>query len=111
METILEFFRKLLCLPVLASEHGREVDSLIIYIHWLMIALFVGWVAYFGYALFRFSKKRNPKADYVGVKSHASNYIELLVAGVEAVLLIFFAIPLWATTVDKFPAEKVTTTF
>jgi hypothetical protein len=49
METILEFFSKLLCLPVLASEHGRDVDLLIIYIHWLMIVLFVGWLAYFLY--------------------------------------------------------------
>ena len=38
---------KLLGLPVLASEHGRDVDSLIIYVHWLMIALFVGWLGLF----------------------------------------------------------------
>ena len=31
--------------PVLASEHGQSVDNLIIYVHWLMIALFVGWLA------------------------------------------------------------------
>ena len=63
---------KLLGLPVLASEHGAEVDKFIIYIHYLMIALFVGWSAYFLYAIWRFRKSRNPKADYVGVTSHAS---------------------------------------
>ena len=117
MDKIREFFgwlmakfSELLGLPPLASDHGAGVDALIIYIHWLMIALFIGWVAYFGYVLFRFSQKRNPRADYIGVRSHASNYIELLVAGVEAVLLIFFAVPLWAKTVDKFPAEKDSTT-
>ena len=68
---------KLLGLPVLASEHGKDVDNLIIYVHWLMIVLFVGWLAYFAYALFRFHRSRNPKADYVGVKNHASNYIEV----------------------------------
>jgi len=79
---------KLLGLPVLASEHGKHVDNLIIYVHWLMIVLFVGWLAYFAYTLFRFHRSRNPKADYVGVKSHASTYIEGAVAIVEGVLLV-----------------------
>ena len=39
------------------------------------------------------ARARNPKADYVGVKSHASTYIEGIVAIFEAVLLIGFAIP------------------
>ena len=97
---------KLLGLPVLASEHGRDVDNLIIYVHWLMIVLFVGWLAYFAYALFRFHRSRNPKADYVGVKNHASSYIEVAVAVVEGVLLIGVAVPLWAKAVDKLPDEK-----
>src|ERR1051325_2469188 len=100
---------KLLGLPVLASEHGKNVDSLIIYVHWLMIVLFVGWLAYFAYALFRFHRSRNPKADYVGVKNHASNYIEGAVALVEGVLLIFVAVPLWAKSVDKFPDKSKAT--
>ena len=100
---------KLLGLPVLASEHGKDVDNLIIYVHWLMIVLFVGWLAYFAYALFRFHRSRNPKADYVGVKNHASNWIEGAVAIVEGVLLIGVAVPLWAKSVDKFPPEKEST--
>src|SRR6266699_1038616 len=100
---------KLLGLPVLASEHGKDVDNLIIYVHWLMIVLFVGWLGYFAYALFRFHRSRNPKADYVGVQNHASNYIEAAVALVEGVLLIFVAVPLWARAVDKFPNESDST--
>ena len=100
---------KLLGMPVVASQHGRDVDSLIIYVHWLMMALFVGWLAYFAYALFRFHRSRNPKADYIGVRNHASNYVEVIVALVEAVLLLFVAVPLWAKTVDKFPEEKDST--
>ncbi|MGC9943386.1 MAG: cytochrome c oxidase subunit II [Verrucomicrobiota bacterium] len=99
-----EWFGKyILGLPPLASENGQDVDNLIIYVHWLMIALFIGWIIYFFYALYRFSSTRNPKADYVGVRNHASSYIELAVAGVEAVLLVFIAVPLWAKAVDKFP--------
>jgi cytochrome c oxidase subunit II len=101
--------QKLLFLPPVASEHGPQVDQLIIYLHWLMIALFVGWLAYFGYVLVRFRRGRNPRADYVGVKSHASSYIECAVAGVEAILLVFVAVPLWAKAVDKFPDKKDST--
>lgn len=100
---------KLLGLPVLASEHGRHVDDLIIYVHWLMIALFVGWLSYFAYALFRFRRSRHPKADYVGVKSHASSYLEGAVALVELVLLAAFAVPFWAKAVDKLPKETDST--
>jgi cytochrome c oxidase subunit 2 len=95
-----------LFLPKLASEHGAKVDSFILYIHWLMVALFVGWSAYFFYALWRFRASRNPKASYVGVRSHASTYIEGIVVVAEAVLLIGFAIPLWVSAVDQFPPPE-----
>lgn len=100
---------KLLGLPVLASEHGQQVDNLIIYVHWLMIVLFVGWLAYFAYTLFRFHHSRNPKADYFGVRNHASNYIEGAVALVEGILLVAVAVPFWARAVDKFPKESEST--
>ena len=94
---------KMLDLPPLASTNGQDVDDLIIYVHWLMLALFVGWIIYFFYTVNRFRSSRNPKADYHGVRNHASSYIELAVAGIEAVLLIFIAVPLWAKAVDRFP--------
>jgi cytochrome c oxidase subunit 2 len=103
------FGEKVLLMPPLASENGQGVDDLVVYMHYLMIVLFLGWVAYFIYALYKFHERRNPKADYVGVKNHASSYIELTVAGIEAVLLIFIAVPLWAKAVDKFPDAKDST--
>ena len=93
-------------LPVLASEHGQNVDDLIVYVHWLMLVLFAGWLAYFVYALVRFRKGRHPKADYVGVKSHLSSYVEVAVALVEGILLLGFAVPFWAKAVDQWPDEK-----
>ncbi|HXG46381.1 MAG TPA: cytochrome c oxidase subunit II [Methylomirabilota bacterium] len=99
--------QKLLGLPELASVHGHEVDKLIIYVHYLMGALFVGWTIYFLYTIWRFRRSRNPKADYVGVTNNSSNYIEGAVVVVEAVLLLVFAVPLWARAVDDFPpADK-----
>jgi len=99
----------LLGMPHLAASTGLKVDALIVYVHLLMLALFVGWVAYFIYAIWRFHHKRNPKADYEGVKSHFSGYIELIVAGVEAVLLIGIAIPVWSQAVDHFPDAQNST--
>ncbi len=90
----------ILGLPVVASEHGQAVDNLIIYVHWLMIVLFVGWLSYFIYTLFRFRRSRNPKADYFGVRNHASNYIEGAVALVEGILLVGIAVTFWDREVD-----------
>jgi len=99
----------LLGMPPLESTTGEGVDALIVWVHLLMLALFIGWVAYFCYAVWRFHHKRNPRADYDGVKSHASNYIELIVAGVEAVLLCGVAIPVWAKAVGQFPDANKST--
>jgi cytochrome c oxidase subunit 2 len=108
-DTLNQKLGDLLGLPVLASEQGRHVDNLIIYMHWLMIALFVGWFAYFIFVLIRFRRSRHPKADYVGVRSHLSSYIEGGVALVEFILLFVLAIPFWAKATDKFPKESEST--
>lgn len=96
-------------LPPVGSAHGQGINDLISYIHWLMGALFVGWLAFFGYALWRFNAKRHPRSNYVGVRNHASSYVEVTVAGIEAALLLFLAIPLWAQRVDSFPKESEST--
>jgi cytochrome c oxidase subunit 2 len=102
---------KLLHLPPLASEHGADLDRLLFYVHLLMFVLFVGWSIFFLYTVWRFRERKNPKADPVGVKTHASSYAEGAVALIEAVLLLGFAIPLWArgASLDNFPDEKEAT--
>ena len=92
--------REFLGLPPQASAHAPQVDQMIVYIHWLMLVLFVGWGLFFLYTLWRFRASKNPTADYAGVKSHTASYLEVGVAVVEAVLLIGFAIPAWATRVN-----------
>jgi cytochrome c oxidase subunit 2 len=93
-------------LPPLAAAHGGQIDSLLGWIHVFMLILFVGWGGFFLYTLVRFRQSRNPVADYKGVTSHRSTYLEIGVAVVEAVLLIGFAIPLWAARVDNLPPEN-----
>ncbi|MBM3879640.1 MAG: cytochrome c oxidase subunit II [Verrucomicrobia bacterium] len=104
METLVT---KLLHLPPVASAHGTDLDNLMLYVHVLMGVLFVGWSVFFGYAIWRFRKSRSPKADHAGVRSHVSSYLEVAVAVIEAVLLVGFAVPLWARSASatNFPAE------
>jgi len=85
------------------------VDRLMFYIHLLMLALFVGWLAYFLFALVRFRQSRQRAANAVGFRGHASSYVEGAVALIEALLLIFIAIPMWARLVDKPPKESEAT--
>src|SRR5688572_3263418 len=68
-----------------------------------MFVLFFGWAGYFLHALIRFRASRQPKADHVGVRNHLSTWVEVGVAVTEGVLLIGFAVPLWARSVDQFP--------
>jgi len=93
-------------LPALASAHGGQIDSMIGWVHVFMLILFVGWGGFFAYCLVRFRRSRNPVANYTGVKSHTSSYLEVGVAVVEAILLFGFAIPLWAARVDAIPPES-----
>ena len=90
-------------LPINASSHGGAVDEVIVLFHWLMLFLFIGWGLFFIYTLIRFRASKNPKADYVGVKSHLSSGLEVAVAAIEFVILIGFAIPIWATRVNDVP--------
>lgn len=93
-------------LPPNASEHGYQIDHIIEFSHWFMGALFVGWSAFFIYVLVRFRRSKHPVADHEGVKSGISTHLEFAVVLIEAVLLIGFAIPLWAKRVNSFPDDK-----
>jgi cytochrome c oxidase subunit 2 len=97
--------RDWLGLPEIASAHGADVDNIIVVIHLLMGVMFVGWLGLFLYMLVRFRRKRQPKADYVGMKGHGSRWAEWAVVVAEVVLLVGFSIPLWSQRVDDFPPE------
>ena len=93
-------------LPLLASAHGGQIDYMIGWVHVFMLVLFVGWGGFFTYALVRFRRSRHPVANYTGVTSHAASYLEVGVVVVEAILLLGFAIPLWAARVGSTPPES-----
>jgi cytochrome c oxidase subunit 2 len=93
-------------LPVQASTHAAEIDEMLVLVHWLMVILFVGWGLFFIYVLFRFRKGANPKASYTGAKGKISKGLEVAIAVIEIVLLVFYAIPAWAKRVKAFPTEN-----
>jgi cytochrome c oxidase subunit 2 len=95
--------------PIQASTHAAEVDHMTILVHWLMLVLFVGWGIFFLFVLLRFRKGANPKASYTGAHGKFAKSTEVAVAIIEIALLIFYAIPAWATRVKAFPAESEAT--
>lgn len=86
-----------------ASEHGELLDHMLGLVHWFMLALFIGWSIYLVICFVRFRASRNPKADYHGVRGHATTHIEIGVVIVEAILLLGFAFPLWSRQADDYP--------
>ncbi len=93
-------------LPEAASTHATQLDNLTALVHWFMLALFVGWGIFFVYTLFRFRKGRNPVASYEGAKGHFSTYGEAGIVLVEVILLVAFAVPIWANRVNALPSES-----
>lgn len=93
---MLQHLGKFFGLPAAGSVNAADVDRLLMLLHILMVVLFIGWAAFFLYTLWRFRQKRHPKADYTGVKTHASTYVEVAVAMAEMVLLFALAVPFWA---------------
>lgn len=97
------FAYNILGMPERASVSAKPIDDLIVWVHYLMLVLFIGWVAYFCYALWRFNARRAAKVDYEGSKSPLPKYIEVAVVVAEAVLLLCIAMPLWGKNVQQFP--------
>ena len=91
--------------PPPVTDHGWNVDRVIVFVHLLMGILFVGWTLYFVLALIKFNEKAHPKADYHGVKSKIGTTLaEYGVIVAEVVLIASFAVPLWADVMDE---EKI----
>ena len=83
-------------LPPDVSVHGARIDNLIMLTHWFMLVLFIGWGGYLLYTLIRFRARPGHTADYVGVQTHASSYLEGAIVVVEVILLVGLSIPVWA---------------
>ena len=83
------------------SAHGPELDALSLYVHWLMLILFIGWGLLFVFMLMRFRKSKHPTAVYHGTKSHVSKWAEIGVFVIECVLLFGISIPAWSRWTNR----------
>ena len=94
-------------LPIDISTHGAEIDKLIIVIHVFMAVLFVGWLSFFVYVLFRFRAQPGQKAHYHTKHFKLPTYVEIVVAITEVILLVAFTFPIWHHVRNDFPpADK-----
>jgi cytochrome c oxidase subunit II len=96
-------------LPVEASAQATRIDLIIALVHWLMLAMFVGWMIFFIYVLVRFRHGAHPKARYEGASGRLARLAEIGVVAAEVILLVFFSIPTWSARVDAFPTEQQAT--
>jgi cytochrome c oxidase subunit II len=87
------------------SLHAAAIDNVVWLVHLLMLALFVGWGAYFVYALFRFRARRQPRANPEGAKGRIAFYTEVGVVVAEAVLLLVIALPIWFAQTSAQPDQ------
>jgi cytochrome c oxidase subunit II len=93
-------------LPIEASGHAAEIDTITVLVHALMFVLLVGWGSYFVWVLVRFRQSRNPRACYAPVKARLSTYSEAIIVLAELILLVAFSIPAWATRTRTPPPDN-----
>ena len=98
-----------LWLPPDLSVHGAGIDNIIWIMHYFMLFLFVGWTGFLIYTLIRFRERKGDAtqtANYYGVQTHASSYLEAAIVIVEVVVLVGLSIPVWAELKGEPPAPN-----
>lgn len=93
-------------LPPDFSAHGHHVDHIIHVMHWFMLVLFVGWLIFFLYTLFKFRARPGHKAAYAPKISKFSSYLEVGVALFEAAILVALALPAWRLLKATIPSAR-----
>ena len=90
-------------LPLKASKHAARLDSFNELVHVILIAGFIFWMTWFVIALLKFSRKKNPKADYHGIKSNWP-YIPIAIMAIfDFVLLFGLSMPYWHDQINTIP--------
>jgi len=92
-------------MPIAASAHAADIDFVLLLVHGLMLVLFVGWGAYFVWALVRFRSGRQRTANPAGAAGRFAVGVEVGVVVAEGILLVAFALPLWFSRTAAPPAD------
>jgi len=94
--------------PPPITEHGKNVDRVIVFVHAMMAVLFVGWTLYFLVCMVKFRESSHPEADNAGPSKLWTTLAEYGVIVAEVVLIVSFAVPLWneVMSVDRIAKIK-----
>ena len=82
-------------LPLAASEHAREFDAVLLWVHVHMLIQAIAWGAFFMICLVRFRRKARPAASHAGVSPALPLLAIAFVVVGDAVLLAAMALPAW----------------
>lgn len=93
-------------MPLPASAHAGELDTIMTLVHVLVAVLFAGWSAFLIWTLVRFRRSRHPRARVEGLQSRMPGRVEIAVVAAEVVLLAVFAIPAWVALAGTPPADS-----
>jgi cytochrome c oxidase subunit 2 len=91
-------------MPMPASAHAGQLDTIMTIVHLVIAVLFIGWLAFLAWTLIRFRQSRQPRADVEGLRSRTPARLEVAVVAAEIVLLAFFALPAWIAVAGSPPA-------
>src|SRR3954469_16064959 len=91
------------------STYGESIDRMMGTLHWFMLALFVFWGGFYVLCLVKFRERAGHKATYAPIHATWSKYLEIGVALFEALILVFFSMPVWARFKHSFPDPKAST--
>jgi cytochrome c oxidase subunit 2 len=90
-------------MPLPASAHAGELDTIMTLVHVIIVLLFVGWSAFLVWSLIRFRRSRQPVANIDGLRSRTPVRLEVAVVIAEVVLLVMFSIPAWIAIAGSPP--------
>ena len=90
-------------MPMPASAHAGELDTIMTLVHVLIALLFIGWLAFLTWTLIRFRQSRHPHAQADGLRSRVPGRVEIAVVAAEVILLAAFAIPAWVALAGAPP--------
>ena len=90
-------------LPPVASSYGDQIDSLMLLLHIIMVAMFVIWGVYFVYSLIKFRAREGGRAVYHQAGENSSFVPDGVILAFEVWLILAFGIPVWAELKQETP--------
>lgn len=82
-------------LPIDISSHGARIDRVIIWMHWGIAALFIGWLIFLVIALVKFKARPGVAANPAPQKFRFPPFLDAGIAAAEIAILFGISVPLW----------------